>query len=725
MDKQKSINFLSKLELQGFKSFALKTVFEFPERVVCIVGPNGSGKSNIIDAVRWVLGEREAKNLRGENIENLIFAGTPQKSASGFAKVDMVFNNQERLFPLDAEEVVLTRKVDRSGASAFFLNGAEIKLKDLLPLLAKIKLGARGITIIRQGQSDIFVTSSPKERREMIEEILGLKEFRIKKLQAERRLESSLINIDKVKAMLEELAPQVRVYKKQKNRLEKRAEIESELKNLEESYFAFRYQNLKRLFLEVSEPFENLLFHREKLEKEINEKESYLNEFYKNNLYEELSKVRKEINKLWDKKVFQEKELSKIESKIETKKEGNFLIADNKEFSNFIENLQKEIKKALNLENLNEIKSVLGLVLDKINRFFKQERSNEIKEWEEKSLILKDEISKLEVQIKQLQQEEEKLVQKEREENISFKEKINEINQAKDKLRSLEREIQEKELQKQRIQMSLEEVEREWQTFGNDIKKLETLKEVKSFTESELKQTATRLLHLKAELAAIGEIDQNVLKEFEDAEQKYNFLSEQLEDLEKAAKDLKILIKDLNTRIHTDFKKYFREVSDAFNEYFRLMFGGGKARFVLENPQLIAEGNEENKENEEDSEKLNKIKEQEIEEVLGVEMEINLPRKKIKSVDMLSGGEKTLVSLAALFALISISPPPFLVLDEMDAALDEENARRFAELIKQFSSKTQFMIVTHNRATMEIADVLYGVTMGDDGVSKVLSLKLE
>ena len=92
---------------------------------------------------------------------------------------------------------------------------------------------------------------------------------------------------------------------------------------------------------------------------------------------------------------------------------------------------------------------------------------------------------------------------------------------------------------------------------------------------------------------------------------------------------------------------------------------------------------------------------------------------------MLSGGEKTLVSLAALFALISISPPPFLVLDEIDAALDEENARRFSELIKQFSTKTQFIVVTHNRSTMEAADVLYGITMGDDGVSKVLSLKLE
>lgn len=717
MDKQKNINFLSKLELQGFKSFASKTVFDFPEKVVCIVGPNGSGKSNIIDAVRWVLGEREAKNLRGENIENLIFAGTPQKSASGFARVDLVFNNYEKLFPLDTEEVVLTRKVDRSGTSTFFLNEVEVKLKDLLPLLAKMKLGSRGITIIRQGQSDIFVTSSPYERREMIEEILGLKEFRIKKLQSEKRLENSLINIDKIKATLAELAPQVRVYKKQKSRLEKRAEIENELKTLEEAYFAFRYQNLKKLFLEINEPLKNLFSHREKLEKEIQKKESNLNTFYKNNLYEELPKIREEINKLWNQKVFREKELAKIESKIETKKEGNILVSKSEELSSLIENLQKEIKKALSLENLSDIKNILRWILDQINKFFKQEEKSESKKWEEESAIFKNEINQLEIQIKNLQQKEEELVKKEKEENISFKEQINELNQEKDKLRALEKEIQEKELQKQSIQIRIEEVEREWQALGNKIEDLAHLKKEKDFTDNELKQAASRLLHLRGELTAIGEIDQNVLKEFENAEQKFNFLSGQLEDLEKAAKDLKILIKDLESRIQNDFKKYFREISDAFNEYFQLMFGGGRARFVLEKQQIL----EENEAEEEKQEN----KEEYLEEKLGVEIEINLPRKKIKSIDMLSGGEKTLVSLAALFALISVSPPPFLVLDETDAALDEENARRFAELIRQFSSKTQFVIVTHNRATMEAADVLYGITMGEDGVSKVLSLKLE
>ena len=117
--------------------------------------------------------------------------------------------------------------------------------------------------------------------------------------------------------------------------------------------------------------------------------------------------------------------------------------------------------------------------------------------------------------------------------------------------------------------------------------------------------------------------------------------------------------------------------------------------------------------------------EQGEEETAGIEIELNVPKKKIKSLDVLSGGEKSLVSIAALFALISVSPPPFLVLDEIDAPLDEHNSKRFANLVKEFAHKVQFIIVTHNRAVMEVSDVLYGVTMNEDGTSKLLSLKLE
>jgi len=246
--------FLKRLELQGFKSFAQKTVFEFPARVTAIVGPNGSGKSNVIDAFRWVLGEREAKQLRGDTLDNLIFAGTPKRPAASLARVGLYFDNHKDVFEQAGKEVMLVRRVDRSGVSQFLFHDTEVKLKDLLPMLARARLGSRGLTMVGQGQSDIFVKSNPNERRAMIEEVLGLREFRIKKSQAERRLINSTINMEKVRAMLEELTPHLRLLRRQRTRWEKRSEIADTLIEIENRYFGYRYNELTQKQSSISHP---------------------------------------------------------------------------------------------------------------------------------------------------------------------------------------------------------------------------------------------------------------------------------------------------------------------------------------------------------------------------------------------------------------------------------------------------------------------------------------
>ena len=208
-------------------------------------------------------------------------------------------------------------------------------------------------------------------------------------------------------------------------------------------------------------------------------------------------------------------------------------------------------------------------------------------------------------------------------------------------------------------------------------------------------------------------------------DERHTFLKTQFEDLEKASSDLTVLIRDLDRKLHTEFTSSLRQINDQFNHFFRLMFSGGHGRLKLTEPKPVKEMEESDNSSlageglSEDSDQTHPV------DHGGIEIEVSIPRKKIKGLDMLSGGERSLVSIAALFALVSVSPPPFLVLDEIDAALDEGNAKRFADIIKDFSNKTQFLIVTHNRATMEAASVLYGITMGEDGTSKVMSLKLE
>ncbi len=148
---------LKSLELNGFKSFAQKTVLEFPKGITAIVGPNGSGKSNVIDAIRWLLGEREAKNLRGGKTEDLIFAGTNQKPRMGMASVGVYFDNNSGFFPVEFDEVAIVRQIDRDSNSKYTLNKSEVRVKDIIDFFARVRLGTRGLTIINQGSSDLFV----------------------------------------------------------------------------------------------------------------------------------------------------------------------------------------------------------------------------------------------------------------------------------------------------------------------------------------------------------------------------------------------------------------------------------------------------------------------------------------------------------------------------------------------------------------------------------------
>ncbi|MDP3991654.1 MAG: AAA family ATPase, partial [Candidatus Colwellbacteria bacterium] len=236
---------LNRLELQGFKSFPDKINLDFNHRITAVVGPNGSGKSNITDSIRWLLGERDARNLRGGKGEDLIFAGTESRPRVGLAQATIYFNNSSNSFPLDFKEVSISRRISRDGTSQFFINKAEVRLKDLIDILAKAKLGARGLAVINQGEDDVFIKASPLERRTMIEETLGLKEYQIKKSDAVRRLQTTAFNLEKVKALIEELKPHLRSLKRQVSRYEGREELAHELRQLENNFYGGRLTKLR------------------------------------------------------------------------------------------------------------------------------------------------------------------------------------------------------------------------------------------------------------------------------------------------------------------------------------------------------------------------------------------------------------------------------------------------------------------------------------------------
>lgn len=725
------INFLKRLELQGFKSFASKTTIDFVGKVTAIVGPNGSGKSNIIDALRWTLGEREAKQLRGETIENLIFAGTPKRPAVGMARVGLYFDNKNRELPIDAEEVVLQRKVDRTGVSEFTINEAEMKLKDILPMLAKAKVGTKGLTMIGQGQGDLVTRSTPEERRAMIEEILGLREFRIKKGQSERRLLTTKINVEKVKATIEELLPHLKFLRRQKHHWERRSEVEKTLEALENQYLVTKYHELHLKENETSIPERSLeetylkkKFVVEKEEQTIKELNTFLDEREKN------ERIRKELVQLSDVAQQLERELIRIEMRIEVEKaRGREPKAQTvSEFQSILQKIKEEIETVLKEENIAECKKRMKEWRDKIHILLQgnervEKETDKLRELQEQKTKTHAKTEQMKHEIQELRKKEEE--QRVREYNASkeFRERTGQLESHRNELREIERQIRDVKFEREKIQMRKDELKHQWISFGRKEREIENIVSLASHTarensnEENTYDMERRMLKLRGELASIGEIDPGTIKEAEETEKRHEFLARELQDLEEAAKNLEIIIKELEKKIHEDFKKAFATVNNAFKKYFELMFNGGHAKFLLVQKEQSAEA-------EEQTEEKISAPNEEGELQSGIEIELTIPKKKINNLEMLSGGEKSLVSLAALFALISVSPPPFLVLDEIDAPLDEANAKKFANLVKEFSKKTQFMIITHNRVTMEAADVLYGVTMGDDGVSKILSLKL-
>lgn len=742
--------FLKSLELNGFKSFAQKTVLEFPKGITAIVGPNGSGKSNIIDAIRWLLGERDAKNLRGSKIENLIFAGSPQKSRLGLASVGLFFDNKSGFFDKDFSEISITRRVSRDGNSQYFINKSECRLKDIIDFFAKARLGTKGLTIINQGSSDLFVRVTPEERRLMIEEVLGLREFQIKKLEAKRKLENTNINLEKVKAVIEEVVPRLKILRRQTAKWAKREQVEQELKEIENNYFSFKIGEIDKESEKFHFELKNLAIQTMAVNDELKVLESEVKKIEGKSERHGLDDIRSQKNNLTNKRFELQKEISRLEVRMEIfgdTKESAVHDFNSKELLNFLSEVKVNLENSVEAEELKELNAAVRKLIIRIDEFLnpKSDKNNNSqnfnklehhpaggKEFENLKNNLTKEIGEVEEKLKIFEKEEIEITAGLEDFNKNFQKAFEAFERKKDDFQLLENKKQKINFELEKLDLKLRDLDIQAGQNGRKIEEFRAIKKNNLLEsgfaineQADLAEAERKIFRLRAELANIGEIDNSLIKEAESTENHFNFLSSQVADLERAAADLAILIKDLEEKIHSDFSNAFQSINDNFDKFFKLMFKGGHAKLKIRKEELKIKNNDEESIEELKPDSDLSTGESAAEEKIGVEIELSLPKKKIGSLEMLSGGEKSLVSIAALFALISVSPPPFLVLDEIDAALDEKNSAMFANLIKEFSHQTQFIIVTHNRSVMESADMLYGITMEEEGISKVLSLKLD
>src|SRR3989344_5192577 len=319
--------YLKKIELSGFKSFARAIALEFPRDITAVVGPNGSGKSNIKEAVQWVMGEQSMKSLRGKKGEDLIWngsparAGGPQTPRMGKASVVLHFDNSDGAFPIGFDEVRIERKIYRDGLNEYSINRSQVRLKDVVELIARIGLGETKHNIVGQGEVDRILLSNPKERKAMIEEALGLRVYQLKKNETLRKLEHTDANISQGEALVREIAPHLKFLKIQAEKAEKREEVANELQEFQKIYFVRESSELERERAAVEKESAPLKVRLEDvrdkigaLEGEIGVQEQKLRDAMSSSENRELHDFEKRRREC-------ERELGRLEGKLEVERE--------------------------------------------------------------------------------------------------------------------------------------------------------------------------------------------------------------------------------------------------------------------------------------------------------------------------------------------------------------------------------------------------------------------
>ncbi len=732
--------YLKSIELSGFKSFAKKSVLLFNAPISSIVGPNGSGKSNVAEAFRFVLGEQSIKSLRGKRGEDLIFNGAGSEARGNRASVKVTFDNSEKVFNIDFPEVTIERVVHRDGVNDYLINGSSVRLKDVTELLLSAHIGASGHHIISQGEADKILNASAKDRKSMIEDALGLRLYQYKRIESERKLKKTFENIAQVEGLRKEIAPHLRFLKKQVEKMEKAESLRDELLKLSHEYFKREdlFVALTRRGLEGErKPIELTL---EKLAEELSRAKKVLEAVGKehNKDYQVLN-LEAEITGSRVHKDALMRELGKVEGLLGAEEK---VIRKQHELATSEEHKMIRLKDVEDLYSEISVLSIIGEILGKLKEFIKSR-----KESADSSLILEAEKS-----IKELIKQKEKLEQdikiaEEKEKHLLSKYEglKHEIEKEKDSGRDAEKAVfrimsEENELisklaliksREEILKKDEEEFKRELEEVGRligrdalhfkdlNISDENVLEEDRKIQE-ERKRDMSKL-KVRLEDSGISGTDE-VFKEYKDVSERDEFLARELLDLEKSAGSLNVLIKDLEERLSTEFSTGLTKINEEFGELFLAMFGGGSAHLTLtkskkQKIEAVLEG-----EILDDSDEVGE-NEEIIEE--GLDIAVSLPRKKIKGLMMLSGGERALTSIALLFAISAVNPPPFIILDETDAALDEANSKKYGDLVEKLSRHSQLILITHNRETMSRAGVIYGVTMGSSGVSKLLSIAFD
>jgi len=874
IENHQSEMYLKHLELYGFKTFANRTHFVFDQGITAIVGPNGSGKSNIADAVRWVMGEQAYSELRVKKTEDVIFTGSATRPRMGMAEVSMTLENPEpwtlpgedtenteenaRLDPVtellrsNPSEITISRRAYRDGGNEYFLNGARVRLRDILELLARWGLARNTYAVIGQGLVDQALSLRPEERRALFEEAAGIGLYQSKRQNALDKLAETQQNLIRVNDIINEIAPRLPTLARQAERAKN---YDTLVKTLDEKlrlWYAFHWARAQQQVQQAAQReqstraaldarrahVQDLAVQLAQLRRQGQELRAQLSEARRTRTQleqqhatslrelavlaerlrfttQQLDEARAEIESLEESKRAYEQQIEQLaqeraakererddaaqriieaentlreqeqraahaealleESQPEIRELAKKLAALKTRLGVYEEGLraaaslsvqadaltsleftraeaeraveatraqlaerraaltiaEREVANARAAEEtarrtLAQFDAQIAAKLRRLEAFTREAQTAQAQHHaaqaqaeqaaralaESDQLVAPLEARLAEVERAQIELEERESLERARlaEFEEAYNRAVLEVERARAEIARLQTEIED-DLASGRIVSEIKIADetngatRETAIvfdadlptqlrlqLGDEIVALPVVTEVPEGLEKEIRR-------LRNQLKYTGAVNPNAPQEYAELKERHAFLTEQAADAQRAIEKLNQAIAELDQIMREKFQATFKAVNAEFTKFFTILFDGGTARLELTNPDDITQ--------------------------TGIDVIARPPGKRSAHLAMLSGGERALTAAALLFAILKVSPTPFCVLDEVDAALDEANVARFRDALRTLTAGTQFIVITHNRTTMESADAVYGITMGEDGVSQAISLRLE
>ena len=561
--------YLKRLEMQGFKSFADKTVLEFMPGITSVIGPNGSGKSNIVDCIKWILGEQSMKELRGGKSSDIIFAGTQSRKSLGYAEASLIFDNSDGALPIEYTEVTVTRKIYRSGETGYYINKVPCRLKDILELFMDTGIGRDGYSIIGQGKIDQILSNKSEDRRNVFEEAAGIVKYKTRKEESEKKLEHTKLNLLRINDILTEIEGNLEPLKQQADKARKFLDLKQELKNIEVGLFVYNIEKYKKDIEKVSEDIE-IMTSNCNLEEGKLEKLKILKEELKENIDEITNKIESMQNIGFESQKKQEQlnsDINVYKSKIENNEQNE------KRYLDEIEELKRKI---------NTSEEEINLKLDKKTNL-KQNKERFEKELEEKQNELNTILatfSEKELKIEEAKRKLEANTDKKYELEADINAQNANINNIEKRDKQIDSEISNNISDKDRAKFDKEDIQKEYyeaQKSKTQVEdELSNVRKNKQEKENKIKEYDIKINNLTQEL----QLKQSRHKFLVETENEKEGYIRSVKSLLKDCQNIKELGKGMNGALAE-----LIEVPDEYQTAIEMTLGASLQNIVTENEQ--------------------------------------------------------------------------------------------------------------------------------------------